>query len=136
MTPREIVLEQIHHRETTQIPYTLAFEQDVGSRLDKHFGSDAWRERLVPYIARCGSVARLPNERLDATHHRDAFGTVWRTDELPSSVVEPGLKAPSFQGYAFPSAETFMDSTVIANVKQRVGESSRSFTIVSTSLCL
>ena len=29
MTPREIVLEQIHHRETPHIPYTLAFEQDV-----------------------------------------------------------------------------------------------------------
>jgi uroporphyrinogen decarboxylase len=136
MTPREIVLEQIHHRETDQIPYTLAFEPEVGSRLDEHFGGDAWRGRLVPYIAQCGSVARLPNEKIDATHHRDAFGTVWRTDELPSSVVEPGLKAPSFQGYAFPSAETFMDSTVTDSVRQRVGDSSSSFTIVSTGLCL
>lgn len=46
MTPREIVLKQIHHRETAQIPYTLAFEQDVGTRLDEHFGGDAWRGRL------------------------------------------------------------------------------------------
>ena len=136
MTPREIVLEQIHHRETAQIPYTLAFEPDVGTRLDEHFGGNAWRGRLVQYMAQCGSVASSPNERLDATHHRDAFGTVWRTDELPSVVVEPGLKAPSFQGYAFPSAETFMEPTVTANVKKRVGESSRFFTIVSTSLCL
>ena len=128
MTPREIVLQQIHHQETEPIPYTLAFEQDVGSRLDEHFGSDAWRGRLIPYMAQCGSVARLPNEKIDDTHHRDAFGTVWRTDELPPSVVEPGLKAPSFQGYAFPSSETFMDHTVTANVKQRVSESSRSFT--------
>jgi len=106
----------------------------VGSRLDQHFGGDAWRGRLVPYIAQCGSAARLPNEKIDAAHHQDAFGTVWRTDELPSSVVEPGLKAPSFQGYAFPAAKTFMDVT--ANVKQRVGESFRSFTIILTSLCL
>ncbi|MFQ6044650.1 MAG: hypothetical protein ACE5PV_27670, partial [Candidatus Poribacteria bacterium] len=107
MTPRNIVLEQIQHRETAQIPYTLTFEPDVGRRLDEHFGGDAWRGRLVPYIARCGSVARVPNERLDDTHHRDAFSTVWRTDELPPSVVEPGLKSPSFQGYAFPSPEAF-----------------------------
>lgn len=26
MTPRELVLEQIHHRETAQIPYTLTFD--------------------------------------------------------------------------------------------------------------
>ncbi len=136
MTPREIVLEQIHHRETAEIPYTLGFEQDVGTRLDEHFGSDAWRGRLVPYIAQCGSVARVPSEKIDDTHHRDAFGAVWRTDELPPVVVEPGLKAPSFQGYAFPSAETFMDPTVTDAVKKRVGETSRSFTIISTSLCL
>ena len=136
MTPREIVLEQIHHRETAEIPYTLAFEADVGSRLDEHFGGDAWRGRLVRYITRCGSVARVKSERLDDTHNRDAFGTVWRTDELPRTVVEPGLKSPSFQGYAFPSAETFMDPTVTANVKQRVAESASSFTIVSTGLCL
>jgi len=136
MTPREIVLEQIHHRETSQIPYTLAFEPDVGTRLDEHFGGDAWRGKLVPYIARCGGVASPPNERIDDTHHRDAFGTVWRTDELPSAVVEPGLKAPSFQGYAFPSAETFLDSAVKDNAKKRAGELSRSFSIVSPGLCL
>jgi len=136
MTPCEIVLEQIHHRETAEIPYTLAFEPEVGSRLDQHFGGDAWRSRLAPYIVQCGSVARLPNEKIDDTHHRDAFGTVWRTDELPSSVVEPGLKAPSFQGYTFPAAKTFIDPTVTANVKERVSDSSRSFTIISTSLCL
>ena len=136
MTPCEIVLEQIHHRETAEIPYTLGFEPEVGSRLDEHFGGDDWRRRLVPYIAQCGSVARLPNEKIDDTHHRDAFGTVWRTDELPSVVVEPGLKAPSFQGYTFPATETFIDPTVTTNVKGRVGESSHSFTIISTSLCL
>jgi uroporphyrinogen decarboxylase len=136
MTPRELVLEQIYHRETNPIPYTLTFEADVGRRLDEHFGGDAWRGRLVRYMAQCGSVAKMPNERLDDTQHRDAFGTVWRTDELPSSVVEPGLKSPSFQDYAFPSPETFMDATVKAEVNKRVGESSRSFTIVSTSVCL
>jgi len=136
MTLREIVLEQIHHRETNQIPYTLGFEQDVGTRLDEHFGGNAWRKKLVPYIAHCGGVSRHPHEKLDATHHRDAFGSVWRTDRLPSAVVEPGLKAPSFEGYAFPSAEIFLDATVKANAQKSAGELSNSFTIVSTGLCL
>jgi len=136
MTPREIVLEQIHHRETDEIPYTLGFEADVGSRLDEHFGGDDWRKKLVPYIVQCGSVARAPHEKIDDAHHRDAFGTVWRTDELPSAVVEPGLKVPSFQGYTFPAAESFIDPDATANVKQRVSDLSRSFTIVSPSMCL
>ncbi len=136
MKPRDIVLDQIHHHETVPVPYTLAFEQDVGERLDEHFGGAAWRERLVPYIAQCGSVCKSTNETLDDAHYRDAFGTVWRTDELPPSVVEAGMKAPTFQGYAFPSADTFLDPTAKAETARRVGESPDSFTIVSTGMCL
>lgn len=136
MKPRDTVLEQIHHRETAQVPYTLAFEEEVGARLDDHFGGDAWRGRLVPYITQCGSVCSPANETLDDSHYRDAFGTVWRTDELPPVVVEPGLKAPTFEGYAFPAAERFLDPAVKAGVRKRVRESSDSFTIVSTGMCL
>ena len=32
MTPREVVLEQIRHHETGRVPYTLAFEEEVGAR--------------------------------------------------------------------------------------------------------
>ena len=135
MTPRETVLEQIRHRETPHIPYTLTFEQDVGDRLDEHFGGEAWRSKLVPYMARCGSVARSANVELDATHYRDAFGTVWRTDKLPPAVVEPGLKSPSFQDYAFPSPDVFLDATMKADAKKLVGESPDAFTVIS-AMCL
>ncbi|MFH1844787.1 MAG: uroporphyrinogen decarboxylase family protein [bacterium] len=136
MKPRDIVLEQIHHRETAQVPYTLAFEEEVGARLDGHFGSDEWRGRLARYMVQCGSVCNPANETLDDSHYRDAFGTIWRTDELPPVVVEPGLKAPTFEGYEFPAAEKFLDPTVKDEVRKRVGESSDSFTIVSTGFCL
>ena len=136
MKPRDIVLEQIHHHETVPVPYTLAFEEEVGARLDGHFRSNAWRGKVPPYMAHCGSVVKSPSERLDATHHRDAFGTVWRTDRLPSSVTEPGLKAPSFQGYDFPSASVFLNATAKADAKKRAGESADSFTIVSPEICL
>jgi uroporphyrinogen decarboxylase len=135
MKPRDIVLEQIHHRETTPGPYTLAFEEDVGLRLDSHFGSAAWRGRLVPYMAHCGGVVKFPGEKLDATHHRDAFGSIWRTDEQVPAVVEPGLKAPTFQGYAFPSAASFRDATAKADAKQRISDSPDSFRLIS-SPCL
>ena len=136
MKIRQIVLDQIQHRETDPVPYTLAFEQDVGLRLDEHFGSDAWRRKIVPYITRIGNVARTPQEQIDESHQRDAFGTVWRTDALPRVVVEPGLKAPSFQGYDFPSPEVFLDPALTDAAKQRLADTSDSFTIVNTGLCL
>jgi uroporphyrinogen decarboxylase len=136
MTPREIVLNQIHFRETWPVPYTLPFEPDVGKRLDAHYGSPTWRQRLVRYLVQSGGVAKPPREQIDGTHYRDAFGTVWRTDQLPPVVVEPGLKAPSFDGYAFPPADAFLDPTTKAATKKAVAESANSFTIVSTGLCL
>ena len=136
MNPRDVVLEQIRHHETVPVPYTLACEQDVYDRLDRHFGGDAWRGKLIPYIKSCGGVARRPSEKIDATHHRDAFGTVWRTEHLPSVVVEPGLKAPSFDGYAFPSADSFLNGDVKAETVKRVAETTDSFTIVNPGVCL
>ena len=136
MKPREIVFEQIHHRDTSPVPYTLAFEQDVGIRLDEHYGGEDWRERIVPYIKPCGSVIASGDEAIDDAHYRDAFGTIWRTDKLPPAVVEPGLKAPSFADYEFPSIETFLDPDQKTAVKQRVAESRDAFTIVSAQLCL
>ena len=88
------------------------------------------------YMAHCGSVVQSPSEKLDATQHRDAFGTVWRTDSLTPLVVEPGLKAPSFQGYTFPSAAMFRNATAKAKAKKRVQEAPDSFTLVSPDICL
>jgi uroporphyrinogen decarboxylase len=136
MNPRHIVLEQIRHHETVPVPYTLAFEQDVYDRLDRHFGGDAWRGKVIPYIKGCGGVARPPDEKIDAAHYRDAFGTVWRTDQLVPVVVEPGLKAPSFDGYAFPFADSFLNGDVKRETVRRVAETADSFTIVDCGLCL
>ncbi len=136
MKPRDIVLEQIHHRQTDSVPYTLGFEEDVGRRLDEHFGSEAWRERLVAYMTHCGAVAGNASEKIDDTLYRDAFGSVWRTELITPAVVEPGLKAPTFDGYAFPSVDTFLDPTTKADTAKRVAESSDSFTMVSPVLCL
>ena len=42
MTPREIVLAQIHHQEPQPVPYTLGFEGDVAERYfdDPKLGND------------------------------------------------------------------------------------------------
>ena len=136
MKPRDMVLAQVDHRATEPVPYTLRFEDHVGARLDDHFRGDAWRGKLMQYVTHCGGVTKAPDEMLDETHVRDAFGTVWRTDELPRSVVEPGLKAPTFQGYSFPSADTFLDPAAKTEAKELVEQSRDTFTIVSPGPCL
>jgi uroporphyrinogen decarboxylase len=136
MTPRETVTSQIEHRETERVPYTLAFEEEVGDRLDTHFGGPAWRHQLVPYIVQCGSVSRPTRLEVDATHYRDLFGTAWRTDELPPVVVEPGLTSPSLRGYDFPTADRFLHREAVAAATRAAREHRDSFTIVTTGLCL
>lgn len=136
MTPREIVLAQVYHQQTDPVPYTLAFESEVAERLDQHYGSDAWRQRIVTYIAHCGAVARFPTEVVDECHYRDAFGTLWRTDRLPAVVVEPGLKVPNFRDYDFPSVGIALDPVVKAETKKRAEETTNALSLINPGLCL
>jgi uroporphyrinogen decarboxylase len=110
MTPRDIVLEQIHHRETRPIPATLTFEPGVDERLDDHYGGPGWRERIPRYIVRVTTVDEDRKVEIDETHYRDGFGSVWSTAGRPFHLERPGLKAADFDDYAFPSAGTFLDS--------------------------
>lgn len=135
MTPREIVKEQILHRETGRIPYTLTFEESVGDRLDAHYGNAEWRKRIVPYITSCGKITVL-REDAAVPSIRDAFGTFWRTDKLPPAVIEPALKSPSFAGYSFPSIDELLDRETITKASRSAADSADSFTIVNTGLCL
>ena len=57
--------EQIRHRETELVPYTPAFESEVETRLDEHYGGEAWSERLTLHIAQSEKIAVVvKNERL------------------------------------------------------------------------
>ena len=94
MTAREIVLEQIRHRETAPVPYTLTFEDVIAERLDKHYGAPSWRDRLAPYMVRCANIDRRKAQPISDTLTRDLFGTVWREDKRPFHLQEPGLVEP------------------------------------------
>ena len=107
MTMREIVRSQIQHQETRPVPYTLSFEPVVEARLDQHYGDRSWRDRVAPYIVRCGSIDRRKSEPLDEVRNRDLFGSIWRTDQRPFHLEEPGLPEPTLDGYSFPDAEAF-----------------------------
>jgi uroporphyrinogen decarboxylase len=108
MTPREVVLEQIQHRETRPVPFTLPMEEDVARRLDERFGGKEWRARRPLYIKGVSAVDTDIKERLDEVRCRDAYGGIWRGDRRPWHLETPPLAKPSFEGYAFPQPEKFL----------------------------
>jgi uroporphyrinogen decarboxylase len=127
--PRDVVLEQIHHRETRPVPYTLGFEGDVAERLDAHYGSSAWRERLTPYIVSCAGIDTVREERVSEIHTRDAFGGLWRHDHRPFYLVEPAMKAPSFDNYDFPGPERFAAPNLEESARKAIDEHPDSFAL-------
>lgn len=133
MKPREMVLEQIAHRETYPVPYSLGFEGDVAEQLDAYYGGPDWRDRLTPYIVTVGGIDTVSQVRVDEIHLRDAFGSLWRDDRRPWHLVEPALKAPSLDGFEFPTADRFIGTveTLKANALKAYAEKADSFQIIS-----
>ncbi len=107
MKLRDCVFDAIQHRQPEQVPYTLGIEPEVAAKLDAHYGTPAWRERIQPFLTGVGAVDTDLKRPLDEAHYTDAYGGVWRSDRLPWHLETPPLKEPSFDGYDFPTPETF-----------------------------
>jgi len=110
MTPRDLVMAQIDHQETKPVPYSLGFEGDVPEQLDRHYGSDAWRQKLVSYFAAVGGQDTWLRRPKDDSWDIDAYGSLWRTDRRPFHLEKPGMPEPSFDGYDFPSVDLFLEA--------------------------
>ena len=130
MTPREIVLEQINHRPTNPVPYTLGFEGDVVERLTWHYGTESWRDKLIPYIVNCCGIDRRKQTAIDDRRTRDLFGSVWRIDKRPFHLETPGLASPSLDGYRFPTASDFADADLVQSARVRLEKQADSFTTI------
>ena len=108
MNPRDVILAQIHHRETKPVPYTLPFEGDVAERLDAFYGGGQWRDRLQTFIKGTGVVDTMRKEPTDREgYHRDLYGSIWRLDRRPFHLETPGLTVPSFEEYRWPEPGAF-----------------------------
>jgi uroporphyrinogen decarboxylase len=129
MKPRDIVLDQIHHKNTPEVPYTLPYEPEVGLRLDAHYGSAQWRERLKPYIVGVGAVNTDPKVPIDAKYVRDSFGGIWRQDMRPWHLETPPLATPSFDGYTFPKPEVFFRPEWKEKARQTCAQNPDSFLV-------
>jgi uroporphyrinogen decarboxylase len=107
LSPRDLVIAQIEHRETGHIPYTLSWEGDVAERLDAYYGSAAWQDLIDNAIQHVrGPSADLYVDETIRPLATDIYGTTWRTDRRPTHLVEPALKTPSLEGFRFPDIGT------------------------------
>jgi uroporphyrinogen decarboxylase len=107
MTPRDILLAALQHRQPPTVPYTLSFEGDVEARLDAHYGGPGWRARLTQYMVGVSAVDTDIRSPIDEARVRDGYGGIWRVDRRPWHLEQPALEHPSFDGYAFPAPEKF-----------------------------
>ena len=121
MKHRDLVLEQIHHRETRPVPYTLDIEDEVAVKLDAHFGNKDWRNRIQNSICQTGVVDTMRKDPTDrAGFERDPFGSIWRVDLRPFHLETPGLASPSFEGFSWPEPEKFFcGGAAIRQARQR-----------------
>jgi len=131
MTPRETVLQQIRHHETSPVPYTLDLESVVAERLDTFYGGKSWRQRLTPYLVHCGGIPTMDKEPVDGNRARDKFGSLWRLDLRPFHLEEPALKEPSLDGYAFPTPEVFKAPGLKENAENAKRANPESFSYVN-----
>jgi len=130
MTPRELVIAAIEHRDTPGIPYTLAIESPVDQELDTYYGSGDWRGRIVNHIARVCPFEVAGHEPVDEVRVRDMFGSVWRQDLRPTHHEEPGLKLPSFDGYRFPTLADHIDEAREAATRKALEATPDLFTAI------
>jgi uroporphyrinogen decarboxylase len=132
MTPRQMVYAQIAHQETAYTPYTIEFQEgtDIGARLDEYYGSPAWREALTQHIVRVTAIddGLYWDLITEEPFSVDRFGSTWRTDVWQRYLVEPALKEPTLDGYAWPETSGFFPPGLREQVLKTIDENQDSFT--------
>jgi uroporphyrinogen decarboxylase len=135
LTPRDRVLAQIHHQETDHIPYTLRFDGDVAEHVDAYYGSDAWRGLIDD------AIRRLPGPSLEVhqagnRYCTDLYGSTWQVDHRPFHLVEPALKSPSLEGFAFPDVDVVFEPGWERDVLQAIEQQRGHFLVIDFGIGL
>lgn len=111
MSPKDLVRRAFRFEETRPVPYNVPMEDSVRERLDRHYGSTAWRRRMVPYFH--GTHFGFGETDLGDGRMRDVFGVVSRHGNI-MHVLEYPLVEPTLAGYRWPEAETIEDWDALA----------------------
>lgn len=107
MRPCEAVKAVFRFQETGLVPCHIPIEAEVALRLDKHYGSASWRQRLVPYLF--GWHGTGSGQCIDVGDGcaRSPYGYITR--QPIDHLEQPALKDASMNGYSWPEAEGLGD---------------------------
>jgi len=100
MTPKQIVLDAIAHKNTDVIPYMISIDPEVAARLDAHYGGRENWPKYQSFKVGAGVDWRGPGKR-DTERFKDIFGVEWVQGNI-FHITEPALKEPSLDGFEWP----------------------------------
>ncbi|MCE5326338.1 MAG: hypothetical protein LLG01_07960 [Planctomycetaceae bacterium] len=109
MTPKETIAAVVDHREVRPVPYLLSIDEPVARRMDEHFGSPQWRQRLKNYFLYTYAVDYMHKDPIGDPAQglsRDLFGSIWKMG-TPMHLEKPAMSRPSFEGFDWPRPEHF-----------------------------
>jgi len=105
-TLKQRVIDQIEHKETDFIPYTLYYEGEVKEKIDDHYGTDSWENKIDNAIKHVPGPEGTDVVDEEKRLRKDWYGSTWTIDKRPCVMVEPALKEPTLEGYEFPDVES------------------------------
>jgi len=103
---RERVEAAFRFKEVYPVPYHIWIEPEVEARLDAYHGTEAWRDKLIPYLKMEHFGAQT--EEVKGGVESDHFGVLLEWGSILHVLHHP-LSEPSLRGYTWPDPETIGD---------------------------
>jgi uroporphyrinogen decarboxylase len=132
MLPRDVVKKAFQFHEGAEVPFCLSILPEHEEKLTGYYGSEAWRNKVKPYIQRitaCDHLMSLsPPISLPGGLVKDLFGIAWKIGSI-DKIVEPPLKEPSLACYQFPDVGRYYDEFVVPRWETELAETKDGFRI-------
>ena len=112
MNPKETIQAALKFEELDPVPYMSWIMPDVAPKIDEHYGSDSWRNTVVPYITGGHTVGEAGAKNLGNGLTRSPYGYISR--EPLHHLEQFALSTPSTDGYVWPVAEELGDWDTLA----------------------
>jgi len=130
MNYRDIVIKQIKHEETENVPYTLDFQKESRDRLDEHYGSSGWHQKLAGYIDRVWVMDCQQKTIIGENLTKDIYGTIWREDGVAAHIIKPALEFPDISNLHFPDINEFFVNGELELTESKLRNRSPGFTLI------
>lgn len=133
---RALVIDQLSHRETFQIPYgRLLCEPSFERILTDIYGSEGWRDICRNAIKEFTGMS-VKNKALKGSQYQDPYGTVWdrARAETVAHIVEPAIPEPtpaSLRALQMPDAEALLNDEWMEHLESQCAANRSLFTAVS-----